>query len=140
MMDYDLGLFEAAAAVPVPFFRTAHKVTAVRLGETFAPPVLDGRSEESCSAYCSVTLPAGDYKISVGLSREDGRKSNISGFIQTLDSEGMLVDKVGHIGVIDTRTTRAYVLALSEEQSLIFRVKAEQRLKATLKVEPMESK
>src|SRR5262249_17680473 len=67
MMDYALGLFESTATVTVPFFRTPPEVTPIRLGQTFAPPIIHGSTAKTCAAYCSMTLPAGDYKVTVEL-------------------------------------------------------------------------
>jgi hypothetical protein len=138
MMDYQLGLFPATAAVPTPFFRKAPKVTPLGLGETFAPPALDGSKAATCDAFCSMTLPAGDYRLTVGFRRVDRRRSNIQGQVQALTMDGMIVRNLGHVNEIDTRAAATFKLALSEERSLIFRVVATQELEATFKVDRLQ--
>ena len=141
MMDYDLGLFESTATVTVPFFRSPPQVTPIKLGQTFAPPNLNGRTAKTCDAYCSLTLPAGDYKVTVELRRVDGKNSNITGEVEALNADGMKTTRIGGVIEIDNRTVKSFKLALSEEQFTIFRVTAssyDQILKATLKVEPLQ--
>jgi hypothetical protein len=138
MMDYQLGLFPATAAVPTPFFRKAPKVTPLKLGETFAPPALDGSKAATCDAFCSMTLPAGDYRLTIGFRRADRQRSNIQGQVQALTMDGMIVRNLGYVNEIDTRAAATFKLALSEERSLIFRVVAVQELEATLKVDRLQ--
>ena len=77
MMDYDLGLFESTAAVTVPFFRDPPPVTPIRLQDAFNSGPLDGGSAKTSSAYCSLTLAAGDYNVIVDLRRLDGMSANL---------------------------------------------------------------
>jgi hypothetical protein len=137
MMDYNLGLFPSTTDVKVPFFRSAPGVIPIKLGETFTSPLLDGSAARTCAAYCSMTLPAGDYKVTLGFRRADGKSSNIMGSVDALNTDGMITLRVGHINEIDMQAIKSFGMALSEEQSMIFRVSAEQRLMATLKVEPL---
>jgi serine/threonine protein kinase len=139
MMDYHLAVFPAAAAVPTPFFRNTPKVTAVKLGETFTAPALDGSKADAYDAFCSLTLPAGDYRVTVGFRRVDGKRSNIHGSVAVLSMDGMMKKKLGNVNEIDTRTTKTFKLALSEEQALIFRIMADQKLEGTLKVERLQA-
>ena len=78
MMDYDLGLFEATATLTVPLPQPApgdpHRARA-----NIRPSDLNGRTAKTCDACCSLTLPAGDYKVTVELRRVDGKNSNITG-------------------------------------------------------------
>jgi hypothetical protein len=138
MTDYHLGLFLAKAAVPTPFFQKTPKVTPLKLGETFAPPALDGSRADTCDAFCAMTLPAGDYKLTVDFRRVDGRKSNIQGSVQALTMDGMVTRNLARVNEIDSRAATTIKLALSEEQSLIFRLVAEQELEATFKVDRLQ--
>lgn len=137
MVDYDFGLFKAADPVRTPFFRATPKVTPIELGQTFATPVLDGRSEKTCSAYCSLKLPAGDYKVTADLRRVDGENSNIQGTVEALNAEGVLQTKIGDINEIDTRTVKSFKIVTSEEQDMMVRIKVQQKLKGGLKIEPL---
>src|SRR5262249_47360312 len=110
MMDYDVGLFEAAAAVTVPFFRNPSKVAPIKLGQTFTPPDLNGRTARTCDAHCSLTLPAGDYKVTVELRRADGKNSNILGEVEALTVDGMKTTNVGHVNEIDRRAVKTFKL------------------------------
>ncbi len=135
MMDYDFGLFELTASVPVPFFRNAPKVTPIQLEQSVTSPLLDNTSWKTDSAYYSLTLPAGDYTWSVEMRRLDDRVSNLQGGVFALDEDGVITATLGGFNEIDSHTVKSFPMALSEEQFMILRVTGGQ-VKATIKVSP----
>ena len=68
----------------------------------------------------------------------DGKNSNIQGTVEALTTDGMIRKKLDNVNEIDTSAASKVKLALSEEETLIFRVTATQKLEATLKVDRLQ--
>lgn len=135
MMDYDLGLFDATATVTVPYFRHTPVVTPIQPGQTITSPLLDSTDWRTDSVYYSLTLPAGDYTISLDISRPDGTQGALSGFLSTLNADGTTTRNLGSIIELNSRAARSFGLPLSEEQFLIVRVKGE-KVQALMRIDP----
>ncbi|MFO0957986.1 MAG: hypothetical protein U0800_11250 [Isosphaeraceae bacterium] len=138
MVDYDLAIFRADSKVPVPLLRGTPPVTPIEFGQLYKSPLLDGSSAKAFACYTSITLPAGDYRITYSLTREDGQSSNIQGYLKVLDPDGVVVQRLGNINAINSTATAAIDIVLSEEKEAILRIDTNQKARATLKVERRE--
>ena len=135
MMDYDLGLFELTAAVTVPFFRDPPPVTPIRLQEAFNSGPLNGESAKTSSAYCSLTLAAGDYNVILDLRRLDGMSANLIVAVSMLNADGEIIASIGGFNEIEPEAVRSFRMPLSDDRFMILRIAGNQD-RAILKVEP----
>ena len=53
------------------------------------PRLLDGRTEKTHAAWYSLDLPPGDYKLSASFALPTGRASNLAGYVDLFDEDGV---------------------------------------------------
>jgi hypothetical protein len=124
--DYYLGVFRESDRLNGLFFVKPPPVAPIKLGQTVTTPLLDGENTQKRDAYYSLTLPAGDYKVSVAYRRQDKRDSNVGGVVSALDPDGdQRIDRV--VAVIETGPAHqgAAKLSLADEAHLVFKVRVD---------------
>jgi hypothetical protein len=107
------------------FFAKVPPVAPITIGNPVTTPILDGDNPQMRDAYYSITLPAGDYKVSAEFRRVDQKRGNVGGAVSTLREDGDdNVDKV--FGVNETAPVgkSAGKLSLADEEKIIFKVRA----------------
>jgi hypothetical protein len=112
-------------------------VSPINVGDIVKVPPLDGGNNLARDAFYSVTLPAGDYKLSAEFRRVDGKNSLMGGRVAVLSSDGHELQNP--ISVIENAVSEkgAAKLSLAEDQPLIFQVRAAHTVEtAVFKVEP----
>jgi hypothetical protein len=122
--DYHLGVFRESDRLNGLFFVKPPPVAPIKLGQTVTTPLLEGDNTQKRDAYYSLTLPAGDYKVSVEYRRQDKRDSNVGGAVSALDPDGdQRIERV--VAVIDTGPAHqgAAKLSLADEAHLVFKVR-----------------
>lgn len=86
--DYWLGLFPRGQAVPVPYFTDRPPVEPLAEGKP-ATTLLDGRTEKTHAAWYALDLPPGDYKVTATFTLLTGRPSNLAGYVDLFDADGV---------------------------------------------------
>ena len=123
--DYYLGVFRESDPLGGLFFAKVPPVAPITIGNPVTTPILDGDNPQMRDAYYSITLPAGDYKVSAEFRRVDQKRGNVGGAVSTLREDGDdNVDKV--FGVNETAPVgkSAGKLSLADEEKIIFKVRA----------------
>ncbi len=122
--DYWLGLFQQPAQITSPFFVRCPKVEPLKLGQSVTT-TLDGSQPLLRDAYYSITLPAGDYRVSTDFRREDNQKNLVGGSVAVLDTDGdTRIDSLLYAYDRDFSTKKTAKLLLADEAPLIFKVRA----------------
>ena len=123
--DYHLGVFRESDPLGGLFFAKVPPVTPITIGKPVTTPILDGDNVQMRDAYYSITLPAGDYKVSGEFRRVDQKRSNVGGAVSTLREDGDdNVDKVFGVNEIAPLGESAAKLSLADEEKIIFKVRA----------------
>ncbi len=122
--DYWLGLFPDDAKLPAPFFVHNSAILPIKFADP-ATAQTDGADPRQSDAYYAITLPAGDYKVTLECRLVDEKVGNVGGNLALLDSEGEVksggVIYINSIGLSDKNAAK---LTLKENADVIFRVRA----------------
>jgi hypothetical protein len=125
--DYELGIFPEGNPVGRPFFAQCPEVKPLKLGESVTTPPI-GVKQPTRDAYCSITLPAGDYTVTAEFRDIDGITSRgVGGEVHILDADGdtSYNTRIINSGAFDRAELKDTApLPLADERTLIFRIRA----------------
>ena len=122
--DYWLGVFPAAQPVPAPYFANRPPVEPLAEGKP-ATVLLDGHSEKSQAAWYALDLPPGDYKVTAAFTLPTGRPSNVVGYVDVFDADG--VERQGSLifdSVVEVEFRKSAKLTIAAGARPILRVRA----------------
>jgi hypothetical protein len=126
--DYELGIFPAENPVRQPFFALCPEVKPLKLGESVTTPPI-GNQQPMRDAYCSITLPAGDYTVTAEFRDIDGiNRGGVGGEVHILDANGDTTDEnriIRSVAFDRPQLKDTAKLALADERALIFRIRAQ---------------
>jgi hypothetical protein len=122
--DYWLGLFPSAQPIPAPYFTDRPRVEPLAEGKP-ATALLDGRTEKTHAAWYLLDLPPGDYKLSASFALPTGRASNLAGYVDLFDEDGVET-RSGLIfdSLVDVEFRKSVKLTISAGTRPMLRVRA----------------
>ena len=121
MGDYNLGVFPVDAPLGMPFHKYPQTVKKGEVGKPIET-VVDGMHFKTRDDYYAISLPAGDYTVSLEFTKKGGNSIYVPS-VSTVTKDGHLVKELLHSITSAPTTSAAKKLFLAEDQDVIFRLR-----------------
>jgi hypothetical protein len=129
--DYWLGVFPRNQPLPAPYFVDRPAVEPLSLDKP-ATVLLDGNSPKTYAAWYAVDVPAGDYKLAAEFSLPGAQASNVGGYVDVFDAEGVERQSgVIFLSEVEVSIKKSTKLSVPAGTRLILRVRANTRREYT---------
>ena len=130
-MDFWLTFLPGEAPAPLPFFG---KISPTPIQEA---QVVSGTLDARESAYYTLPLKKGAYKVILDFANADGRKTNLQGYLALLDEEGGDQQLILRMNEIDVSYRQVESFLVKKDSTVILRLKNETNyVKYSMKILP----